>query len=102
AEEKARLEVLRYQLNPHFLFNTLASISASLPSGRSTARTMVERLAEFCRLTLHRPDDRELTTLGEEMRLLRAYLEIEQSRWGDLLDVTIACDPALDAERLPH
>lgn len=77
-EEKARLEVLRYQLNPHFLFNTLASISASLPVGRSTARAMVERLAEFCRLTLHRADDRNWITLGEEVRLLRAYLEIDR------------------------
>jgi hypothetical protein len=102
AEEKARLEVLRYQLNPHFLFNTLASISASLPAERSTARTMVERLAEFCRLTLHRPDEREWTTLGDEVRLLRAYLEIERSRWGELLDVEFAFDPALDGERLPH
>ena len=102
AEEKARLEVLRYQLNPHFLFNTLASISAALPTEASMPRTMVERLAEFCRLTLHRPNDRDWTTVGEEVRLLRSYLEIEQSRWGALLDVTIDCDPALDAERLPH
>lgn len=101
-EEKARLEVLRYQLNPHFLFNTLASISAALPAGASTPRTMVERLAEFCRLTLHRPDGRDWTTLGEEMQLLRSYLEIERSRWGALLDIAIDCDPALDGERLPH
>ena len=102
AEEKARLEVLRYQLNPHFLFNTLASISAALPPGASMPRTMIERLAEFCRLTLHRPDGRDWTTVGEEVQLLRSYLEIERSRWGDLLEITIACDPDLDAERLPH
>ncbi len=102
SEEKARLEVLRYQLNPHFLFNTLTSISSSLPAGRSTARTMVERLSDFCRLTLHRTDDREWTTLGDELQILRAYLEIEQSRWGDLLDVSIDCDSSLEAERLPH
>lgn len=101
-EEKARLEVLRYQLNPHFLFNTLASISAALPAGVSTPRTMVERLAEFCRLTLHRPNDRDWTTVGEEVQLLRSYLEIEQSRWGALLDVTIDCDPALAGGQLPH
>jgi signal transduction histidine kinase len=102
AEEKARLEVLRYQLNPHFLFNTLASISAALPAGRTTARTMVERLADFCRLTLYRPEQRDWTTLGGEMKLLRAYLEIEQSRWGDLLEVKIVCDPELEDEHLPH
>ena len=102
AEEKARLEMLRYQLNPHFLFNTLAAISSSLPEGLSTTRSMVERLAEFCRLTLHRGGDQDWTTLGEEMQLLRAYLEIEQSRWGDLLEVAIDCEPALATERLPH
>ncbi|MEY2881604.1 MAG: hypothetical protein RLZZ15_3984 [Verrucomicrobiota bacterium] len=102
AEEKARLEVLRYQLNPHFLFNTLASISAALPAGASTPRTMLERLAEFCRLTLHRTDDRDWTTLGDELRLLRSYLAIEESRWGEFLTVELACDPALAGERLPY
>jgi signal transduction histidine kinase len=102
AEEKARLEVLRYQLNPHFLYNTLASISGSLPAGRSAARAMVERLAEFCRLTLHRADAGGWSTLGAEMVLLRTYLEIERSRWGELLAVEIVSEPALDAERFPH
>jgi signal transduction histidine kinase len=102
AEEKARLEVLRYQLNPHFLFNTLASISASLPVTPSPTRAMVERLAEFCRLTLHRTDDQDWTTLGAEMRLLRSYLEIEQSRWGDLLEVTTDFAPDFASHPLPH
>ncbi len=102
AEEKARLEVLRYQLNPHFLFNTLASISSALPEGTGEARAMVDRLAHFCRLTLHRGDDREWTTLGTETALLRTYFEIERSRWGDLLDLHIAIDPGLEAEPLPH
>jgi hypothetical protein len=102
AEEKARLETLRYQLNPHFLFNTLASISSALGAERSPARTMVERLADFCRLTLHRPNDSDWTTLGGELKLLRAYLEIEQSRWGELLDVEIASAAGLENERLPH
>ncbi|MCC6416161.1 MAG: histidine kinase [Opitutaceae bacterium] len=102
AEEKARLETLRYQLNPHFLFNTLASISATLGAGQSAARAMLERLTDFCRLTLRRGGDEEWTTLGEEMKLLRAYLDIERSRWGDLLEVTIDCAPGLDGERLPH
>lgn len=102
AEEKARLEVLRYQLNPHFLFNTLASISGSLPPEAATARSMVEQLAHFCRLTLQRDNDQEWTTLGAEMKLLRAYLAIEQSRWGDLLAVEIVGVEALAEARLPH
>jgi LytS/YehU family sensor histidine kinase len=63
---------------------------------------MVERLAEFCRLTLHRSDEREWTTLGDEMRLIEAYLAIEKSRWEDMLTVDIACDPELSRERLPY
>lgn len=102
AEEKARLETLRYQLNPHFLFNTLASISAALGIERSTARTMLERLADFCRLTLHRGNDEEWTTLGDEMKLLRAYLDIEQTRWGELLEVRIDCPAELAPESVPH
>lgn len=101
-EERARLEMLRYQLNPHFLFNTLTSISATLGAERSTARAMVDRLTNFCRLTLHRSNDRDWTTLGEEMQLLRTYLEIEQSRWGELLEVTVECAPGLAGEPLPH
>lgn len=101
-EEKARLEMLRYQLNPHFLFNTLTSISGALGGAHPTARAMVERLTDFCRLTLHRNNDRDWTTLGEDMKLLRAYLDIEQSRWGDLLDVRIECGPELADEPIPH
>lgn len=102
AEEKARLTALRHQLDPHFLFNVLTSISASLPAGEGATRGMVERLAEFYRLTLQRSEGDEWTTLGAEMELLRTYFEIERSRWGDLLDVHVACEPGLEGERLPH
>lgn len=102
AEEKARLETLRYQLNPHFLFNSLASISATLPTGDGPARLMVERLAEFCRLTLYRGDDEEWTTVGGEMRLVGAYLEIERMRWGELLDVAVECPPELEPAPIPY
>lgn len=102
AEERARLHMLRYQLNPHFLFNTLASISGAIPPGRSAARAMVDRLIDFCRLTLHRPDDSDWTTLAEELKLLRAYLDIEHSRWGDLLEIMIEAPAELDPVRLPH
>lgn len=102
AEEKARLEMLRYQLNPHFLFNTLVSIRASLPDAATVAHGMVERLSDFCRLTLHRSGGSELTNLREEMKLLRVYLEIEQARWGDLLRTQLDCEPALEDTPLPH
>ncbi len=101
AEHKARLEVLRYQLNPHFLFNTLTSICAQIIQSPRLARETVLRLAEFCRLTLHRPGEQEEPTLGEEIEMLRAYLDIEQTRLGDLLEYSIEADPALGGLRLP-
>lgn len=102
AEEKARLEVLRYQLNPHFLFNALNSVCAQIIQDPVAARSMVVRLADFCRLTLHRPGDAETAmTLGEELRLLRAYLEIEQARLGELMNVEIQSEAALDDFALP-
>jgi len=102
AEEKARLEVLRYQLNPHFLFNALNSVCAQIIQDPVAARAMVVRLADFCRLTLHRPGDAETAmTLGEELNLLRAYLEIEQARMGELMQVEIQSEPFLENFALP-
>ena len=101
AEHKARLEVLRYQLNPHFLFNTLTSICAQIIQSPRIARETVLRLADFCRLTLHRPGETEAPTLGEEIEMLRAYLDIEQTRLGDLLNYEIHSEPSLHSLRLP-
>ena len=101
-EEKARLEVLRYQLNPHFLFNSLTSIRSQIPPALATARETLDRLADFCRLTLHGRKHAELTTVGEELPLLRTYLDIEQTRMGELLSVAFEVDPTLDAEPLPR
>ncbi len=98
-EEKARLEVLRYQLNPHFLYNTLASICGTARTNPEATRTMAQRLADFCRLTLTRADETE--TVREELRMLRAYLDIEKARWRDSLQIEIdVAEAALDA-RLP-
>lgn len=101
AEEKARLELLRYQLNPHFLFNTLTSICAQLPPDSTEARATIERLTEFCRLTLSGPKDQQPTILRDELAILRAYLDIEQTRWRDLLTVEIDIPEELGSMRLP-
>lgn len=102
AEEKARLEVLRYQLNPHFLFNALTSVCAQIIREPVAARAMVVRLADFCRLTLHRSSDEEAAlTIGQELKLLGAYLEIEQARLGDLITVRIEADPAAETVHIP-
>ncbi len=100
-EEKARLEVLRYQLNPHFLFNALSSIRGQIPTGLGAARATVDRLADFCRMTLEGRASDDITTIGDEIAMLRAYLEIEQTRWVDLLKVEYEVTPAAELERIP-
>jgi integral membrane sensor domain MASE1 len=101
AEEKARLEVLRYQLNPHFLYNSLNSIYGLLFENPRDAGEMVLRLSEFCRATLTGPRD-ELPTLGAEIDALRAYLEVEKVRWGEKLQIETAVAPEVEAIRLPR
>ncbi len=102
SEEKAQLDVLRYQLNPHFLFNSLTSIRSQIPPSSGSARDTVDRLADFCRLTLHGRKAEERTTLGEEIAMLRAYLDIEQTRMGELLSVEFSIDHTLDETLLPR
>ena len=100
AEEKARLEVLRYQLNPHFLFNSLNSIYTLVWTHSRPAGDLVRRLAEFCRMTLTR-GGAETATLSEEFTMLRAYLDLEQVRWQENLQVEFSLAAELVADRLP-
>jgi two-component system LytT family sensor kinase len=82
----AQLRALRYQLNPHFLFNALNSIAGLISSKRpSAAETMTENLADFLRITLGL-DPQKLITLGEEMGLQRLYLGVESVRFPDRLE----------------
>ena len=85
----AQLNALRYQLNPHFLFNTLNSV-ASLISKKmgAEAETMVVSLSDFLRSTLRMDSGREIT-LGEEIKLQSLYLDIEKIRFPQRLAVTI-------------
>lgn len=100
AEEKARLESLRYQLNPHFLFNALNSIYGLVYPHSATAGDLVRRLADFCRDTLTRPGGK-WQPLGDELAMLRNYLGIEQARWRDQLALEFDLDPRADAFLLP-
>lgn len=99
AEEKARLETLRYQLNPHFLYNALNSIRALTFKQPHAAGEMIQQLADLCRITLTR--DEEAAPLAEEFAMLRLYLEMEKTRWRDLLEFTIECSPAAGRAALP-
>lgn len=92
-----QLEVLKSQLQPHFLFNTLHTISAMMHEDVKGADRMVSRLSELLRLTLANIGRHEVR-LAEELDFLRAYLEIERVRFGERLATEIAVTPeALDA-----
>jgi len=89
------------QLHPHFLFNTLHSISALVHKNADAADKMIARLGDFLRLTLENSGAQEVS-LQEELEFLKCYLEIERIRFEDRLSVQLAIDPeALDA-RLPN
>ncbi|MFI5243409.1 MAG: sensor histidine kinase, partial [Gemmatimonadales bacterium] len=98
---EARLDALRYQVNPHFLFNTLNAISTLVVERRTTEATgMIAQLGGFLRHTLDGADDAEIP-LEEELRFARQYLEIERMRFGDRLAVTIEAAPEVRSLRVP-
>lgn len=84
----AELFRLQQQLQPHFLFNSLNSISALVGSQPTQARSMIQQLSEFLRGTLRR-NERELVALTEEMQQLERYLQIEKVRFGHRLDTSV-------------
>lgn len=88
---EARLEVLKMQLHPHFLFNTLHAISALIPNDPEAADKMVSRLSDLLRLTLEHSELQEIP-LKEELEFLEIYLDIEKTRFHDRLKVIIDVD----------
>jgi hypothetical protein len=90
---QAQLRMLRYQLNPHFLFNTLNAISTLVLDGRATqANGMVGALSSFLRYSLD-SDPEQKVTLDQEIGSIQRYLTIEQLRFGDRLRVGILITP---------
>jgi two-component sensor histidine kinase len=99
--EHAQLERLKSQLQPHFLFNTLNSISVLVRENPAAAQQMIVQLSDLLRLAID-TKDAQLVTLREELEFTRRYLAIQQLRFGDRLQVRITVEPdALDRE-VPH
>jgi two-component system, LytTR family, sensor kinase len=97
----AKLLALKNQLQPHFLFNTLHSISSLMLTDVRSADTMIARLSDLLRMSLE-DDGTHLTTLKRELDFTQAYLDIEKIRFGDRLSVIFEVSPeALDAP-VPH
>ena len=99
--DQAQLKMLRYQLNPHFLFNTLNAISTLvLEKDSKHANAMLTQLSAFLRYSLD-SDPLQKTSLAEEVRALKLYLEIEKTRFGDRLKVDFQIDEDLLDARVP-
>lgn len=97
----AELYKLRQQLQPHFLFNSLNSISALVTNRPEQARKMIQQLSDFLRGTLRR-EENQWTTLEEELEHLALYLEIEKVRFGHRLHTAVLCDATAAGCRIPH
>ena len=89
---QAELRALQSQINPHFLFNALNTLYGTIPRESAGARRMVLNLAEIFRYFLQ--TDKTFVTLDEEMQIVRAYLDVEQLRLGQRLNVDIQVDDA--------
>jgi hypothetical protein len=100
AAQDAELRMLRAQVDPHFLFNSLNSVSALTSIDPAAARDMTVQLAEFFRLTLSLRAD-SMVTLARELQLVRHFVAIEQVRFGERLRFEAAIDPAAAGCLLP-
>jgi signal transduction histidine kinase len=99
--QEAQLRALRYQINPHFLFNTLNSLSSLILSQKTdVAERMLMNLSTFFRATLS-ADPTADVPLAEEIKLQRLYLDIEQIRFPDRLTVEIDVPESLQSARVP-
>jgi two-component system, LytTR family, sensor kinase len=97
---EAALFKLQQQLQPHFLFNSLNSISALLGNRPEEARRMLQNLSDFLRGTLKK-DERQLFSLEEELQHLNLYLEIEKVRFGNRLSTEIEIATEANKLQLP-
>ena len=89
---EARLQTLRMQVNPHFLFNTLHAVSSLVERDPRGVRRMIARLSELLRYTMERTSEQEVT-LQEELHFLDGFLEIQRIRFQDRLEVRQDIDP---------
>ena len=98
---EAQLENLRLQLQPHFLFNTLNTISSVMYEDVKAADQMVTQLSDLLRLTLRASRTHEIP-LGDELQITRLYLDLMQKRYEEKLRVHYAIDATLDDALVPQ
>jgi signal transduction histidine kinase len=98
---QAQWQALKMQLQPHFLFNTLHAISSLMRRDVEAAERMITRLSDLLRLTLENAGAQE-TPLRQELEFLERYLEIEQTRFRDRLQVKMEIEPETLDARVPN
>jgi LytS/YehU family sensor histidine kinase len=97
---EAQLSALESRIHPHFLFNTLNSIAALIPRDPQLAEDTVGKLASLLRFSLN-ANRSGLVPLGQEIKIVRDYLEIEKTRFGQRLQYEISVPSALDNIKIP-
>jgi LytS/YehU family sensor histidine kinase len=97
---EARLRLLQAQVEPHFLFNTLANVQALVDAGSPQASQVLASIIAYLRAAVPRMHELA-TTLGQELDLVRAYLELMRMRMPDRLEFGLAVDPAATALQCP-
>lgn len=94
----ARLQSMRLQMNPHFLFNSLNSIQQMILTGDETVATRsLSKFSRLLRMVLIQ-SDKEKISLSQEMEMLQLYIELESQRFKETFEYTIQCDPSIDRE----
>jgi LytS/YehU family sensor histidine kinase len=96
----ARYTLLQAQIQPHFLFNTLANVQALVEANSPRAPLVLKSLIAYLRAAVPRLDG-QAATLGDELQLTRAYLELMQMRMPDRLGFSVRCDDAALTQRFP-
>ncbi len=99
--KEAELNALKSQINPHFIFNSLNSISSLTLSDPARAQEMIVKLSDFFRLTLKK-GNQYLTTLANELNFTKLYFEIEKIRFGDKLQIKMEVPDWLGSFQVPH
>ncbi len=98
--QRMELQLLRAQLDPHFLFNSLNGISAEIPTHPGAALQMVRELSDYLRYSLEQRHNMA-SPLSTELEAMTAYLKIEQARFGERLKTSITADPPARRKTVP-
>lgn len=101
AEERHRFELMRYQLNPRFIAESLTAISHEIGANPAGAVAMTTQLADYCRNTARQADRPAAATIGDELALVRAFLELERLRQPGAVRITLDVDDSLLGLPLP-